>query len=394
MKSADVSSSTRVVVYVPYLTGGLLALAALVWAIAWDHHRPSDQGAAGAATLSALSTKDEGAKAKKPIEPPKLPTASDHAGMVWIPGGTFVMGSEELDSKPDERPAHLVRIDPFWLDETEVTNAQFRRFVEATGYRTIAERKPDWEELKKQLPPGTLQPPPSMLVPGSLVFEPTDHPVPLDNHARWWAWVAGADWKHPTGPSSTIEGKDDHPVVQVAWVDAVAYAQWAGKRLPTEAEWEFAARGGDPNQKYIWGNDDISDDHPQANVWQGAFPYRNDARDGFSGTSPVRSFKPNAFGLYDMAGNVWEHCSDWYRHDTYLRRAQGKLVENPTGPDDSFDPEEPFAAKRVVRGGSFLCNGCYCAGYRPTARMKTPPDTGHSHTGFRCALSSGVHWKK
>jgi formylglycine-generating enzyme required for sulfatase activity len=302
-------------------------------------------------------------------------------GMVWIPGGVFTMGSADIHAQPDEMPPHQVRVEGFWMDQTEVTNAQFRAFVVATGYITTAEIPPDWEVLKKQLPPGTPKPPDEVLVASSLVFKATTHPVPLTDVTSWWAWVAGADWRHPEGPGSSIEGKDDHPVVHVSWDDAEAYAKWAGKRLPTEAQWEMAARGGLGGMAYVWGDEPI--DAQRANVWQGSFPHENTAADGFAMTAPVKSYPPNGYGLYDMAGNVWEWVADWYRPDTYRRAADGEAVD-PKGPDASFDPAEPTVPKRVNRGGSFLCHASYCAGYRPSARMKTSPDTSLSHMGFRC----------
>ncbi len=308
-------------------------------------------------------------------------------GMAWIPGGEFTMGSDDSFARADEKPPHRVRVDGFWMDETEVTNAQFRKFVDATGYTTTAERKPLWEDLQKQLPPGTPKPPDELLVAGSLVFTPTPTPVPLDNHARWWRWQPGADWRHPEGPESSIDGKLDHPVVHVSWEDAAAYARWAGKRLPTEAEWEFAARGGLDRKPYVWGDQRPSDASARANIWQGSFPNSDLAADGFAGTAPVKSFAPNGYGLYDMAGNVWEWVADWYRPDTYSRRAAATAVLNPAGPLDSFDPQEPYTSKRAIRGGSYLCNDSYCAGYRPSARMKTDPLTGLSHTGFRCIMT-------
>lgn len=304
-------------------------------------------------------------------------------GMVWIEGGEFTMGSSTNEGRPDEYPRHTVKVDGFWMDATEVTNAQFKAFVDATGYVTTAEKAPDWEELKKQLPAGTPKPHDSLLVAASLVFTPTSHPVPLYDAAQWWRWQKGADWKHPEGPGSSIEGKENYPVVHVSWDDAVAYAKWAGKRLPTEAEWEYAARGGLKNQPFSWGTEDVESGKQKANTWQGHFPDKNTAWDGFEGLAPVQSFAPNAYGLYDMAGNVWEWCSDWYRADSYKDRA-GQVAINPQGPSESFDPEEPNTPKRVVRGGSFLCHGSYCSSYRVSARMKTAPDTGLQHTGFRC----------
>lgn len=312
--------------------------------------------------------------------------ASDSAnvdGMVLIPGSNFLMGAADQQGRPDEYPQHRVKVKSFYMDATEVTNAQFGKFVAATGYITTAERKPDWEELKKQLPPGTAKPPDSVLVPASLVFTPPAYPVPLDNSANWWSWVKGASWKHPQGPASTIMGKENYPVVHISWEDANAYAKWAGKRLPTEAEWEFAARAGLSNQPFTWGSEPVDRGKTKTNIWQGNFPDRNLVADGFAGSAPVRSFEPNAYGLYDMAGNVWEWCSDWYNADYYTHCAD-KTIINPRGPSYSFDPEEPGMPKRVVRGGSFLCHASYCASYRVSARMKTSPDTGLEHTGFRC----------
>jgi formylglycine-generating enzyme required for sulfatase activity len=312
------------------------------------------------------------------------PAIANPDAMVWIAGGEFVMGSNAPDTPNTEKPEHRVRIGGFWIDAHEVTNAQFRAFVDATGYVTTAEKPIDWEELRKQLPPGTPKPPDDVLAPGSLVFTPPNHPVPLDRYDLWWTWTHGADWKHPTGPGSSIEGLDDHPVVHVSWDDAVAYAAWAGKRLPTEAEWEFAARGGVTSERFEWGNERPTDERVFANVWQGKFPYRNLQTDGFARTSPVGSFAPNGHGLFDMAGNVWEWCADWYRADAYARRVGSKVIENPTGPDSAWDPAEPLAPKRVTRGGSFLCHEDYCESYRPTARRGTAYDSGASHLGFRC----------
>jgi len=319
---------------------------------------------------------------------PTVAPIDNPPGMVWIPGGEFTMGSDAAGARADEKPAHRVRVAGFWMDETEVTNAQFKQFVEATGYQTTAERKPLWEELVNQLPPGTPRPSDDKLVAGSMVFTPTAEPVPLDNHARWWRWQPGADWRHPQGPDSSIDGQDQHPVVHVSWEDASAYARWAGKRLPSEAQWEFAARGGLEQKPFTWGDQSPADGSSRANIWQGTFPNQDLAGDGFSGTAPVKSFPPNGYGLYDMAGNVWEWVADWYRPDTYRRRAEAESTADPAGPIDSFDPQEPYTSKRVIRGGSFLCNESYCTGYRTSARMKTDPLTGLSHTGFRCIMVS------
>jgi formylglycine-generating enzyme len=307
--------------------------------------------------------------------------------MVWIPGGTFLMGTDDVSSFPNERPVHRVRVEGFWIDDHDVTNAEFEKFVEAAGYVTTAELKPDWEELKKELPPGTPKPDDSMLVPGSLVFTPTARPVPLDDLSAWWRWIPGACWRHPEGPGSSIEGRENHPVVQVSWYDAVAYAKWAGKRIPTEAEWEFAARGGLEGKRYGWGDEFRPGGKYMANTWQGLFPVTNTAEDRFVGTSPVKSFPPNGFGLYDMAGNVWQWCSDWYRVDAFTELASKNVCRNPAGPSESWDPADPYSPKRVVKGGSFLCSLTYCESYRPSARRGMPPDTGSSHTGFRCVIS-------
>ena len=306
------------------------------------------------------------------------------ANMIYIEGSSFQMGADNEQARPDEYPKHDVKVSGFWIDTHEVTNAQFNKFVEATGYVTTAEKKPDWEEMKKQLPPGTPKPPDDVMVAASLVFKPTDQAVDLNNYAQWWEWVPGANWRHPFGPDSDIVGKDNYPVVHVSWYDAQAYANWAGKRLPTEAEWEYAARGGISGKVYPWGDEHIDVRTVKANSWQGQFPNYNAERDGFFGLAPIKTFKPNNFGLYDMSGNVWEWCSDWYHHDYYKMTANQKLLNNPKGPISSYDPMEPSVPKRVQRGGSFLCNDSYCSGYRVASRMKSSPDTGMSHVGFRC----------
>lgn len=319
--------------------------------------------------------------------------SSSPPGMVWIPGGEFTMGTDDPNSFPNERPAHRVRVDGFWMDETVVTNAQFAEFVKATGYKTIAERPIDWEEMKKQLPPGTPKLPDDELQPGSLVFTPPDHPVDLHNMANWWTWTDGACWKHPDGPGSTIEGKENYPVMHISWDDAAAYAKWAGKRLPTEAEWEFAARGGLENKRYPWG-DQFQPETGKflCNTFTGAFPHHNTAEDGFALVAPVKSFPPNAYGLYEMVGNVWNWTADLYHSEAHSQSAElakqspSGCCINPTGPASSYNPvrDVPATPERVLKGGSFLCHPSYCESYRPSARRGMPPDTGTQHVGFRC----------
>ncbi len=314
------------------------------------------------------------------------PLRDSMPGMKWITGSSFTMGTDSELGWPDEKPAHRVRVDGFWMDETEVTNGQFRAFIDATGYITTAEQVPNVEEILRQLPPGTSAPPKENLVAGSLVFTMTGGPVDLQDFSQWWKWTPGANWQHPEGPESTLAGRNDHPVVQVSWDDAVAYAKWAGKRLPTEAEWELAARGGLIDKPYVWGDEAPSDSRIFANIWQGDFPHTNIQTDGFVRTAPVRSFPPNGFGLFDMAGNVWEWCADAYDRSAYARRAGPDVVSNPLL-ERSLDPRNPRSLSRAQRGGSFLCNDQYCSRYRPSARHGLSPDTGMSHVGFRCAKS-------
>ncbi|WP_233268799.1 formylglycine-generating enzyme family protein [Mucilaginibacter lacusdianchii] len=307
-----------------------------------------------------------------------------HAGMQWIPGGSYQMGGDNHQAMEDEYPKHTVKVYGFWMDKTEVTNAQFTRFVKATGYITTAEKKVDWEELKKQLPPGTPKLPDSELAPASLVFKATKTPVNLADYSQWWEWKQGANWRHPQGPGSSINGKDNYPVVQVSWQDAAAYCKWAGKRLPTEAEWEWAARGKLRNNIYPWGNEPVNAGKLKANIWQGQFPYHNTIQDGYYRLAPIASFQANGYGLYDMAGNVWEWCQDYYNAGYYKQTS----ANNPQGPLKSYDPEEPYAVKRVIRGGSFLCNDSYCSGFRVSRRMKSTEDSGMEHLGFRCVASA------
>ncbi|WP_264791403.1 formylglycine-generating enzyme family protein [Aureispira anguillae] len=302
--------------------------------------------------------------------------------MVLIPEGILHMGGDNDQADPNEFPKHNVSIRSFWMDANEVTNAQFAAFVDATGYITVAERPIDWEEMKKELPPNTPKPPDSLLLPGALVFQATKHPVRLNNPSLWWRWTSGATWRHPEGPNSNIEQKMDHPVVQVAWEDANAYAKWAGKRLATEAEWEWAARGGQKDAIYPWGNDPVNQGAPKANFWQGIFPYQNQLKDGFYSTAPVKSFAPNGYGLYDMAGNVWEWCEDWLDVAYYQKAAAQKA--NTSGPTTAYNPAMPLLKEKVMRGGSFLCSDSYCSGYRNARRMGSGTDTGLNHAGFRC----------
>jgi len=370
-------------------TLGWCAVVAGLAAMAWGARqagrppRPADAvvtaGAAFGATTGGTPT----------------PSGTPPAGMVWIPGGEFSMGCADprgipyggTDPMNDARPIHRVRVAGFWMDATEVTNDQFAAFVAATGHVTVAERPPRAEDF-----PGA---PPENLVAGSIVFSPPREPVPLRDesgasHLRWWAYVPGACWRHPLGPDSDIEGRGAEPVVHVAFEDAEAYARWAGKRLPTEAEWEFAARGGLAGEPYPWGHEFRPGDRWMANTWQGRFPGENTAADGFAGVAPVGRFPSNPYGLHDMSGNVWEWCADWYRPDSYVRDAgpDGRAVAaDPRGPDDSFDPQEPGQAKRVQRGGSFLCSDQYCSRYIVGTRGKGEISSSTNHIGFRCAKS-------
>ncbi len=311
-------------------------------------------------------------------------------GMVWIPGGEFSMGAADphgsdmndvgMHATDDSRPIHRVSLDGFWMDTTEVTNAQFEAFVKATGYMTVAERTPRAEDF-----PGAA---PDLLVAGSLVFSPPDHAVPLNNQLQWWAYVNGASWRHPLGPASNLKGLEHYPVVHVAYDDAVAYATWAGKRLPTEAEWEFAARGGLTGKPYAWGDELRPNGRWMANTHQGHFPDHDAAEDAFAGIAAVAQLPPNGYGLSDVAGNVWEWTSDWYRPDHYAQlAAAGRVARSPQGPESPYDPDEPGARKRVHRGGSFLCTDQYCSRYMIGTRGKGEVSTGTNHLGFRCVRS-------
>jgi sulfatase modifying factor 1 len=309
-------------------------------------------------------------------------------GIVWLPGGEFSMGAADapdmndvgMKATEDSRPIHRVYVDGFWMDKTDVTNQQFEAFVKATSYITIAERKPRAEDY-----PGA---PPENLVAGSIVFSPPDHPVPLNDHFQWWSYVHGANWRHPLGPDSDIKGKESYPVVQIAYEDALAYAKWAGKRLPTEAEWEYAARGGLSGKPYVWGEEFRPNGKWMANTHQGTFPVKDTGEDGHIGIAAVAQYPPNGYGLFDMAGNVWQWTSDWYRPDYYQQlAAAGGVARNPQGPDSPFDPAEPTEKKKVHRGGSFLCTDQYCSRYMVGTRGKGEISTGTNHLGFRCVTT-------
>jgi formylglycine-generating enzyme len=309
------------------------------------------------------------------------PTRAPFPDMVWIPGRTFLMGSDR--HYPEEAPVHPVTVDGFWMDRFPVTNEQFRRFVDETGYVTIAERPPNPKDY-----PGA---PPELLVPGSLVFEKPGHPVDLRDVSNWWCWRPGASWRHPEGPRSSLKRKAKHPVVHIAYPDAEAFAVWAKKTLPTEAEWEFASRGGLEGAEYVWGDEFAPDGKMMANTWQGEFPWQNLETDGFLGTSPVGSFPANGYGLFDMAGNVWEWTTDWYqaRHPSPAGTACCIPV-NPRGGErerscDPLFPDAPIP-RRVLKGGSHLCAPNYCFRYRPAARSPQAIDSGASHIGFRCIV--------
>ncbi len=322
------------------------------------------------APVAPGGTASDAARINATAAPTPAPT-----GMAWIPGGTFWMGCEGC-GMPDALPAHLVEVDGFWMDRTPVTNAAFERFVKATGYVTVAERPLNAKDY-----PGV---PREMLVPGSAVFSPTSTPVPLDNPLQWWRYTPGASWRHPEGAGSQLRTRAEHPVVHVAFEDVLAYATWAGKRVPTEAEFEFAARGGLDRNLYPWGNDLTPGNTAPANIWQGTFPAKDRGEDGFTGTSPVTAFPPNAFGLHDMGGNVWQWSADWYRPDYFAAlAAAGPVARNPQGPATSFDPQEPSAAKRVLKGGSYLCTDQYCARYLVGSRGKAEVTSGASNLGFR-----------
>ncbi len=344
-------------------------------------------------TINGLTTEDSilyanggGNDFKETISNKNNKPASAPGGMVWIPGGEFSMGGVNPvgmkdgghEHMNDARPVHRVYVDGFYMDATEVTNAEFFKFVKATGYVTVAEQKPTREEFPDA--------PEESLVAGSVVFAPPAEQVSLNNYLQWWNYVKGADWKHPLGPGSDLKGKENYPVVQISWQDAAAYAKWTGKRLPTEAEWEFAARGGKAGNLYPWGNQLKPDGKWMANIFEGLFPGRDAANDGFAGIAPVKQFPANAYGLYDIAGNVWEWCSDWYKDNYYQTLAKQGVAKNPQGPSDSYDPAEPNLKKKVQRGGSFLCTDQYCTRYMVGTRGKGEYRSATNHIGFRCVM--------
>jgi sulfatase modifying factor 1 len=315
---------------------------------------------------------------------PKKTSIANKENMVFVTGGKFQMGSDRF--YPEERPVRQVTVDSFYIDMHAVTNEAFKKFVDETGYITIAERPLNPDDY-----PGAK---PELLVPGALVFKKSKGPVDLRSYFNWWEWIIGTNWKHPEGATSSLEGREQHPVVHIAYEDAEAYANWAGKELPTEAEWEFASRGGLEGKNFTWGDEDVQLTNPMANTWQGEFPYQNLLTDKYEGTSPVGSFAPNGYGLYDMAGNVWEWTSDWFVQNVDSSAEKFKTCcttsRNPrvVSPDGSYDPQQPNIKipRKVIKGGSHLCAPNYCLRYRPAARQPQMIDTGMSHLGFRCIL--------
>jgi len=306
-------------------------------------------------------------------------------GMVWVTGKTFLQGAKDADmmAMTREKPAHQVTVDGFFIDITEVTNKQYREFVNATGYITVAERNIDWDEMKKELPEGTPKPSDSLLHPGSLIFnKDVDAVVNMQNYGQWWTWKIGANWRSPQGPESSIKGKDDYPVVHVAYEDVLAFCEWANRRLPTEAEWESAAQGTNTDAIFTWGND-AEVLNKKANTWQGVFPTINNPLDGYKYISPVKSFESNTIGLFDMTGNVWEMTSDFFNVNYYKEIANNQILLNPTGAISPFNPDNPFAQERIIKGGSYLCNAAYCASFRISAKMGMSLDSASDHVGFR-----------
>jgi formylglycine-generating enzyme len=359
------------------LTAATVVITLSVWT--FYSHRDSNKTSVVAGVSQAAFQPTVTNRSDAPDEVPK--------GMVWIPGGEFSMGANDppemdevgMKATADGRPIHRVYVDGFFMDKTDVTNSEFAMFVQATGYITVAERKPRPEDFPDA--------PPENLVAGSVVFSPPDHAVQLNDHLQWWSYVPGANWQHPQGPASNIEGKEAYPVVQVAYEDAVAYAKWAAKRLPTEAEWEFAARGGLSGKPFVWGDEFRPNGKWMANTHQGHFPNHDTGEDGHVGIAPVAQYPPNQYGLYDMAGNVWQWTSDWYRSDYYKQLADTVgVARNPQGPETSYDPAEPNEPRKVHRGGSYLCTDQYCSRYIVGTRGKGEISTGTNHLGFRCVM--------
>jgi formylglycine-generating enzyme required for sulfatase activity len=383
----------------PWLIGLAAALVVSVFVAVYRHAAtvqakpPDSEAAMTDAMMQPAAPEGHSVPGMKKVafEPTLANTAAapskEPRGMEWISGGEFSMGAQDppgmddvgMKATLDSRPIHRVYVDGFFMDKTDVTNSEFEKFVKATGYVTFAERKPRAEDY-----PGA---PPENLVAGSVVFSPPDHPVALNDYFQWWSYVPGANWRHPTGPKSDIVGKGNYPVVQISYEDAQAYAKWAGKRLPTEAEWEFAARGGLTGKPYVWGDEFRPGNVWMANTHEGHFPDKDTGEDGYVGLAPVAKFPANGYGLYDMAGNVWQWTTDWYRPDYYKDLSSSGVARNPQGPTTSYDPSEPGKSKKVQRGGSFLCTDQYCSRYMVGTRGKGETDTGTNHLGFRCVMT-------
>lgn len=380
MAQTDQRHALRVFLVAFVLLGAVSGLSVARYGGRWKHPFPPstqkssitcEAGISSVRQSRIASVRDTAPSLNSPNAPGVVPQ-----GMGWIRGGEFWMGSDE-PSFGDARPWHKVYVDGFWMDKTEVTNEEFARFVKATRYATFAEKRPRAEDF-----PGA---PPENLVAGSVVFSPPDHSVPLDDNLQWWKYIPDASWRHPEGPASSLKGKEKNPVVHIAYADALAYCKGVGKRLPTEAEYEFAERGGLDRKPYAWGDEFRPNGKFMANTFQGHFPDKNTGDDGFITTAPVASFPPNGYGIYDLSGNVWEWTSDWYRPDYYKTLAdRGDIARNPQGPRVSLDPNDPGVRKRVHRGGSFLCTDQYCSRYMVGGRGKGEPDTSTNHLGFRC----------
>jgi len=391
VRQADTNANRRLLI-----AGLAIAMAAGVRIAIYGHLAAVQATVPTTAHTNSASTADQETTSARNLKQvtfgPTIPNTTappskDPTGMVWIPGGEFSMGAQNpldmddvgMKATLDSRPIHRVYVDGFFMDKTDVTNTAFEKFVKATRYVTVAERKPRAEDY-----PGA---PPENLVAGSVVFASPDHPVPLNDYFQWWTYVPGANWRHPLWPKSSIVNKGNDPVVHIAYEDAQAYAKWAGKRLPTGVGWEFAARGGLPGKPYVWGDEFRPHGKWMVNTHQGHFPDKDTGEDGYTGITPVAQFPANGYGLYDMAGNVWQWTRDWYRPDYYAQLAvAGGVARNPQGPDSAFDPSEPGHAKKVHRGGSFLCTDQYCSRYMVGTRGKGDVDTRTNHLGFRCVI--------